>query len=274
MAEGNRVIKERTIWNPRSLQLLREKATVRYALAVVPRMVDGTRIGFPEAEVSLGLRVLVRSRRIEGQSLSAMIYDQETQGLALEMAMVALKALSRANVTSEPFVLFGLAYGPIRNLKVTLNERLGTSILSPEQRVKLNRLVSSYIKTRRGERRALVHGDLHAGNLVVNCEERSLGFVDLEMMHIGKPVTNFAQLWISFHFADPSLGQKFYQQYVTQFSEILDRHFDSDVRAEVALRCHFMVKEAEKIGHAELEEKSRVLLGNVLKGESFEKFVL
>ena len=237
-------------------------------------MIDGIYIGFPETEVSLGLRVLVRSRRIKGQSLSAMIYDQEMQGFALDMAMVVLKALSRADVTSEPFVLFGMAYGLIRKLKVTLRERLGASILSPEQRIRLNRLVSSYIKTRDGERKVLVHGDLHASNVMVNCEERSLRFVDLEMMHIGKLATNFAQLWISFYFADPLLGQRFYQRYVNQFSEMLDGHFDSDVRAEVALRCHSMVKEGRKRGNAELEEKSRSLIGNVLDGESFEKFVL
>jgi aminoglycoside phosphotransferase (APT) family kinase protein len=237
-------------------------------------MIDGIYIGFPETEVSLGPRVLVRSRRIKGQSLSAMIYDQEMQGFALDIAMVALKALSRADVTSKPFVLFGTAYGLIRRLKTILSETWDASVLSPEQRVKLNHLVSSYAKPRKGERKVLVHGDLHASNLVVDCEERSLGFVDLEMMHIGKSVTNFAQLWISFHFAAPSLGRKFYQRYMNQFPEMLDGHFDSDVRAEVALRCHSMVKEAEKIGHAELEEKSRVLLGNVLKGESFEKFVL
>jgi len=274
LTEGDFATKERGIWDPRSLQLLREKAAVRYALQVVPRMIDGTRISIPEIEVSLGLRVLVRSRRIKGRNLLEMIYDQKMQGFALDMAIVALKALDGADVTSEPFVLFGKAYGWIRRLKITLSERLGIFVLSPQQRLELNSLVSSYIRTRKGGRKALVHGDLHAGNLVVNCEERSLGFVDLEMMHVGKPVTNFAQLWISFHFADPPLGQRFYQRYVNQFSEILDEHFDADVRAEVALRCHSMVMGAKKSGNAELEKRARILLGSILNDKSFEEFVL
>lgn len=273
MSEGD-VIKERAIWSPRSLQLLRERAAVQYALNVVPRMIDGTRISFPETEVSLGLRVLVRSGRIKGRNLLGMIYDQKMQGLALDMAMVALVALDRADVTSDRFFLFGKAYGWIRKLKVTLSGRLGVFVLSPEQREKLNHLVSSYTRARKGERKALVHGDLHARNLVVDCEERSLGFVDLEMMHIGKPVTNFAQLWVSFHFADPLLGQRFYQRYVDQFSETLSEHFSSDVRAEVALRCHSMVAGAKKGGNAELEEKARILLGNALSDTSFEELVL
>lgn len=276
MIEGDFVIKERNIWSPRSLQLLREKTAVRYALQVVPRMIDGTRIGFPETEVSLGLRVLVRSRQIKGRNLLEMIYDPGMQGLALDMAIVALRALERADVTSasESFILFGKAYGWIRKLKGTLSERVGVFVLSPEQRGKLNLLVSSYMKTRKGARKVLVHGDLHASNLVVNCEERALGFIDLEMLHIGKPVTNFAQLWISFHFADPLLGQRFYQRYVNQFSEILDEHFDSDVRAEIALRCHSMVTGAKKSGNVELEEKAHILLGNVLNSKNFEEFVL
>jgi len=236
-------------------------------------MIDGACIRFPEIEVSLGLRVSVRSRKIKGRNLLWMIYGQKTQGFALDMAIVALKALDRADVTLEPFTLFGKTYGWIRRLKVTLSERLGASILSLEQRAKLNCLASSYVKIRKGERKVLVHGDLHAGNLVVNRAERSLGFVDLEMMHLGKPATNFAQLWISFHIADPSLGQRFFQRYMDQFLETLSEHFDSDVRAEVALRCYSMVAGARKSGNTELADKAHTLLGNVLSGGSLKEFV-
>jgi glycosyltransferase involved in cell wall biosynthesis len=272
--KGDWVTKERIIWAPRALQLLREGTTVRYAQTVVPRLVDGVHIRFPEIEVSFGLRVAVRSRQIEGQSLLEMVYGQETQDLALDMAIVALKALEMAAVVSDPFRLFGLAYGLVRRLKVTTSELYGESILSPKQRGRLNRLVANYTQNKGVGRRVLVHGDLHAGNLLVNCEERLLGFVDLEMLHIGKSATNFAQLWISFHFAAPSLGQRFYRRYVKQFPQILSEQFDSDVRAEVALRCHSMVGEAKKGGNAELGEKSRILLGDVLGSKSFEEFVL
>ena len=274
MNENDVVTKKRGIWNPRCLQLLREKAAARYALQVTPRVVDETVICFPEIEVSLGLTVSVRSSRIRGRNLLEMIYDPDTQELALDAAIVALRALDSADVTLGSFLFFGMAYGFVRWLKVAVDERFGISLLSSEQRTRLNRLVSGYVKSRKGERRVLVHGDLHAGNLLLDCEAGSLGFVDLEMNHLGKPVTNFAQLWISFHFADPALGQRFYQRYVGQFPENLDGYFDSDVRAEVALRSYSLVREAEKNGRAEQERKARLLLDHVLSDVSFEEFVL
>lgn len=274
MIERDAVIKERAIWNPRSLQLLREKRAAQYAQQAVPQILDGTHISFPKIEVSFGLRVLVKSTRIEGRNLLEMIYDPKTRDLALDMAMVALKALNVADVSPAPFSLFSRIYGMGRRLKIALGERLGASILSPAQRATLNLLVPSYLKTREGEKKALVHGDLHAGNLLVNWKTNSLGFVDLEMVHIGKPVTNFAQLWISFHFADPSLGQNLYHRYINQSPAMTDGYFDSDCRAEVALRCYSNLREARKNGNTELEEKARILLGNVLNGTSFERFVL
>ena len=273
MVEKDLATKERAIWNPRALQLLREKAAVQCALNIVPRTVNGTNIHFPGTEIALGLRVVVRSKRIAGRSLLEVIYEREMQEFALDMAMVALEALNRADVTSGPFALFSRVYRPVRALRVIVAERLRAPVLSSEQRRELNYLVSSYVRCREGERRTLVHGDLHAGNLVVNREGKSLGFVDMEMMHIGKPVTNFAQLWISFHFADLSLGRRLYQRYMSRFSGTLDAHFDPDARAEIALRCYSLVREAVRVGHAELEHKARTLLGNVLKGEGFERLM-
>jgi len=201
-----------------------------------------------------------------------MAYDQETQALALDMAMVALKALERAAVTSNTFRLFSMAYGLVRKLKVILGELRSAPILSPKQKSTLNRLAASY--TREVDRGVLVHGDLHAGNLLVNCEDKSLGFVDLEMLHVGKSATNFAQLWISFHFADASLGKLLYQRCLRQFADVWDEDFDSDVRAEVALRSYVLVRGAGKTGHTELEVKSRRLLNHALGNQEFREWVL
>ena len=274
LIEGDFVSKSRYIWDVRALQLLREKAAVQYALRAVPRVVSGVRIEFPEAEISLGLRVTVRSRRIEGRNLLPMLYHQETQELALDMAMIALDALYRADITSNPFTFFGRAYGFVRRRKVALGELFGPSLLSSEQRIRLNRLLVHYAKTRKSGRRALVHGDLHASNLVVNLPGKSLGFVDLELMHIGDPATNFAQLWVGFHFADPLLGQRFYQRYARQFSDTLDEQFDASVRAEIALRCYSMIRAGKRLGNVEMEEKARILLGSVLDDRSFEEVCL
>jgi hypothetical protein len=274
LIEGDFVSKSRYIWDVRALQLLREKAAVQYALKTVPRMVSGVCIEFPETEISLGLRVTVRSRLIEGQNLFPMLYHQETRGLALDMAMIALEALRRADVTSNPFAFFGQAYGFVRRRKVALGELFGPSLLSSEQRIRLNRLLVHYAKTSESGKKALVHGDLHADNLVVSLPRKSLGFVDLELMHIGKPVTNFAQLWIGFHFADPLLGQRFYQRYARQFPDTLDEQFDASLRAEIALRCYSMIRDGKRSGNIEMEEKSRILLRSVLDDRSFEEVCL
>lgn len=270
LAKSDWVTKERVIWDPRALQLLRESTTVKYARKVVPWVVGGVHIRFPETEVFFGSRVGVKSERIEGQSLLSLAYEQGMQGLALDMAMIALQALERSTVVSNPFRLFGVAYGIVRRLKVITSEWHDESILSPEQRDVLNRLVASYTRNRGGTRKVLVHGDLHAGNLLVNYEEKSLGFVDLEMLHVGKSATNFAQLWISFHFADVSLGRLFYQRYVSQFADVWDERFDADVKAEIALRSYALVREAKRIGNIELERKAYLLMGNVL--DSSQRF--
>ena len=268
------IVKARAIWDPRCVQLLRERATARYAQKVVPRFVDGTRIRFPEIEISLGLRISVKSRRIRGRSLLEMIYDRETQERAQDIALIALRALEGADTVPASFVVFGIAYRLARSLKTPLGERLGVSILSSEQRAKLNRLMLSYVQPGRGQTKVLVHGDLHAGNLVVNSEEGVLGVIDLEMMHLGRPVTNFAQLWVSFYFAAPELGRRFYCQYVEEHSGTLDKRFDRDAQAEVAVCCLSLIREARRSAHVELEEKAHALLGNVLGSGSFKDVVL
>ena len=268
------IVKARDIWDPRCVQLLRERATARYARKVVPRLVDGTCIRFPEIEVSAGLRISVMSRRIRGRNLLEMLYDGETQELALDSAVTALKALDGADVDPGTFVSFGIAYRLARTLKAILSERSDVFLLSPEQRAELNRLILGYVRPRRGERQVLVHGDLHAGNLVVNSEEGVLGIIDLEMMHLGRPVTNFAQLWISFHFATPELGRIFYCRYIEEHSGTLDECFDRDAQAEVAVRCLSLIREARRSAHVELEKKAHALLGNVLDSGSFKDVVL
>jgi aminoglycoside phosphotransferase (APT) family kinase protein len=190
------------------------------------------------------------------------------------MAMIALEALHRADVTSNPFAFFGQAYRFVRRCKVAFGELFGPSLLSSEQRIRLNWLLGDYTKASKSGKKALVHGDLHASNLVVNSLGKSLGFVDLELLHIGDPVTNFAQLWIGFHFADPLLGQRFYQRYARQFPDTLDEQFDASVRAEIALRCYSMIRSGKRTGNIDMDEKSRVLLGSVLDDRSFEEACL
>ncbi len=267
------IIKSRYIWDVRALQMLRQRAAAEYARRAVPRVVNGVRIEFPETEISVGLRISVRSRRIAGRALFEMLYDRQAREYALDMAMIALEALCQAEVTPDPFALFRSAYDFVRIRKMFWGEMLGQALLSREQKGKLKHLAENCARRREDDRAVLVHGDLHASHLIVGLAEKSLGFVDLEMMHVGKPVTNFAQLWIGVHFADPLLGREFYQRYANRFPETLDRQFDDDARVEVAIRCYSMIRDGKRVGNVAMEKAARALLGNILD-ESFERICL
>ncbi len=260
------IIKSRPIWHPRAWQLLREKAAAEYARQAVPQLVAGVRILFPEPDVSLGRHIEVKARRIPGQNMLPMLYDRQTQDIAIGMALVALEALYRAKITPHRFALFAAAYRYFRKYKVIVREALGPAILSKGQKRTLDRLLANRPKA---PKRVLVHGDLHASNLIVNLDDRSLGFVDLEMMHIGNPVTDFAQLWIGFYLADPQLGQRLYKRYAVSFPEPSETQFDAAVRAEIAIRCYSMVHIGWKTGNTVMQKEANALLVKVLNTNSF-----
>ncbi len=265
--------KQRYIWQVSALRLLRERACVQYARQMVPRVVDGFSIEFPETEIDIGLRVAVRSQHLEGRALFSMLYEQELHEAALNVGMIALEALHRADVSSAPFGHFSRVYRLARGPKAMLGEMLRSPLLSPNQRRELRHLVAGYMVDR-GGRKVLVHGDLQPSHLIVDPERESLGYIDLEAMHIGKAATNLAQLWIGFHFADPSLGQKLYRQFRERAPHLLDEYFDPDVRAEIALRSYSHIRQGRRLGLEEMEGKARFLLGSVLSGTSFEELCL
>jgi hypothetical protein len=273
LAAGEFLTKKRYIWHAGAMRLLRERACAQYARRVTPHVVDGVHIEFPETQISLGIQVIVRSRRIEGEALFELLYRQETRQCALDLGITALKALHSASVGSAPLSLFGRAYQPIRELKAAVSEVLGSSLLAPEQRRELRRLVLDYNRDH-GEKKVLVHGDLQPSHLIVDPSGRSLGFIDLEAMRIGKAATNFAQLWIGYHIADPLLGRSLYERYAGHHPDPLDARFDTDVRAEMALRCHRHVLEGRRLANRTLEEKAHTLLIRVLSGISFEEVCL
>jgi len=202
-----------------------------------------------------------------------MLYEQEMREMALDMGVIALKALHAVDVASAPLGLFSTVYRLVRGPRVALSEMLGSRVLSTDQRRELNRLVASSVVDR-GGKKVLLHGDLHASHLIVDIEKRSLGFIDLEAMRIGKAATSFAQLWIGYHFADSLLGQRFYQQYAAQCSDLLDEQFDTDVRTEIALRSYSLMQVGKRSGNQEMEGKARILLAGVLSGASFEGMCL
>lgn len=233
----------------------------------MPSALDGVRIQLPDTALSVGLRVTVRSRRLSGRSVFSMLYDEEAQETALEMGIVALKALERADVSWAPFSLFTEAYDYVRALEVVLTDTVDP-LLSTEQKRSLRRLLRDYVT--RADRDTLVHGDLQATHLIFDSSARSLGFIDLEAMRIGKAVTNFAQLWEAYYYADPHLGKQFYQRYADERSDGLDGRFDADARAELALRCHSHIRVGRSSGQEQMVGKASDLMTRVLSGEHFE----
>lgn len=262
--------KERYIWQIGALRLLREKACAQYARLHVPHIVDGIQIEFPSVEISLGFRVSVKTRYLEGQSLLSMLYDRQLpRAVAVSAGITALKALHSADVKSAAFSIFGLIFRSIRGPRVFLGEMLGSTVLSPGQRRELQRLIARSAADR-GSRNVLVHGDLHASHVIVNLADKSLGLIDLEAMHIGKAATNFAHLWLGFHYVDPLFGQQFYRLYAEQCPDLVDQYFDTDVRAEIALKSYSHISAGRRSGNRDLETKARALLADVLSGASFE----
>lgn len=273
-ARGAFFTKSRPIWQLSAYRLLREGGCVRFARQVVPPDMRGFRILFPETEVTAGLRISVRSRGIPGQPLLDLLYQPETRSLALDLGMAAIEALHEADVSRDSFVLFAATYRLFKGPGILLEERFGRSpLLTGAEGRELRRLVRGYITTT-NRCRVLVHGDLQPSHLIFDPVSSTLGIIDLEALHVGKPAANFGQLFTGYHYADTALGRDLYRRYRERFPALFDRAFDDDLRAAVALRSYQHVRAARRRVNAELEDKAYRLLRNVLTGASFADICL
>ncbi len=227
----------------------------------------------PATRVRLGPRVTVSSQALPGEMLLTLLHRPALHETALALGLIALEAWQRAVVTGQPFPLFSLAFRRWRGPQALRAARCDPSLMSPDQRQALRRLLARYERPRAG-RPFLVHGDLHPSHLIVNLAASSLGFIDLEAMHGGRAATNFAQLWTGYHYTAPELGQALYRQYRDRFPDLLTADFDSDVRTELALRCQKHIQAGRRQGNRALETQARALLAAVLSGPSFETLCL
>lgn len=261
-------VKQRHLWQPSAWRLLNEDSNARFLREVVPSSVEGIRIRFPDTDVTFGWTVRVRSKSIGGRALLEMIYEPELCEQSLTYGMIALKALHGADLSSPRWRVTGGVLHWTRGPKLALSELLSTALLTPSQRKELARLLSGYFWRRSG-RTVLVHGDLQATHVIVDLPQQTLGIIDLEAVHLGKASMNFAQLWDGYYLASPRLGCEFYRRYVAAFPHLIDEHFDTDVRAELALRSYSHVKVGRQRGNVEMEIRARTLLTQVLSGMSF-----
>ncbi len=265
--------KRRAIWRPAAWRLLRENACAKAARLAVPPVVRDHRVLFPHPVMSLGLQVQIASARLPGAPMSEMLKRAELHGECLELGLVALAALHAADLAAFGSSPLQVLYPHVRALKIVSAEVCRGHFLSARQKRVLWPLLSAYVGARPAQP-ILVHGDLQASHLIVDLEAGSLGFVDLEAMRIGHPVTNFAQLWEAFYYADRTLGRELYRRFAAEHPDLLTPSFDASARAELALRCHAHIPDARRFRVREYEGKARRLLDDVLSGATFEEICM
>jgi hypothetical protein len=266
--------KNRPYWNLRSYQLIREQAASKYLREVLPSEVSGFHILCPEVNISFLYGVTAVSRAVNGKKLFDLLYDASTQEYAISAALAALMALNMANINANKFSIFNRMYYPVRSIKTILYEICHSAILLPKQkRIFFSMLYNNQRRIIPGQKKSLVHGDLHAGNLIVDAQANTLALVDLELLHLGQASVNFSQLWISFYFADPKLGKEFYNRCAEIFQFLKNGSSDLLIRTEIALKCYSMAIEGPKVKNNDLEEKSVNLLRDILEYPSFSNFI-
>lgn len=270
MTDAEWLTKKRPLIGTGAWRLMREDVCADYARCAVSSWIRGTRIEFPQTVVTRGLYVSVRTRRIAGETKFSMLSQPDGYEDAVEMGLIILEALYTAEVASGDFRVFSILYKYGKGPAVALRMLLGSPRLSRDEKRELIRLMKCYLRTA-DSNRVLAHGDLHTSHIIVNRPGSTLGLVDLEAVHIGKPATNFAQLWIGYHYADRALGVLFYDRHMTRFPNLATDQFDTDVRVETALRAHRQIREAERIRNTELRTKAEILLHGVLQAFSFEE---
>ena len=204
----------------------------------------------------------------KAEPLTEILARGGEQEKAMELGLTLLSALQAANVRRYRFAGFGAMFRITKGLKLAPLALLGQPRLSKQEFREFLRLLRLYSR-RRITLPVLVHGDLHQSHILIDRAARTMGIVDLEAMHVGRAATNFAQLWIGYHYTDQMLGSRFYQRYCERFSRFVTPDFDEDVRFEVALRAFVHVRAGRNQHNGLLEQYADKLLRCMLSGTSF-----
>lgn len=257
------VVKSRKYINPRSWQLAREAPASRYSRRVLPDEVNGVKIFIPDICLSFGFsEIRVSSPRYPGERQIAGLYQAGKAADAIQMGVIALQALYLASVTSNPFGVWSLIYQPVRRIKAWMLARITHGLLSALDRRRFFRFLRMP-GWAQGQKR-LVHGNLHGGNILIDYEHRELAMVDLEMMHIGDPVIDFAALWITHYLATPALGAQFMTCVVDALPCYCEPEIMIDAQREIAIEAYLMLHRARRSGHHELLRRSQNLIKEAL----------
>jgi thiamine kinase-like enzyme len=257
------VQKIRNYWNFRAYEMLREPNSCKFAGKILPCSLNGIRIVVPETKIILTIKgIIVRSQYIFGETLEKNIYNKDIN-LGIDWGLTAIQALWSAPVFGYSFRIFGVIYQPLRVIKALLTEIFILRIFSLP---KVWRLVCLLVKTRsqHNKTRVLVHGNLHGGNLIVDFDNRTLGFIDLELLHIGDACVDFASLWFSYYASSQKVGRQFVQSAIQRFPSIITPEFLRDVIKDITIEMILMVSKAKSKKNRKLENIATDLLIKLL----------
>ncbi len=263
ITENEWIIKQRKYYNPRSWQLVREGYAYRYAHRALPSQIHGVSIVVPENTLFFTKSgIEIRSRRYQGEMQMVGLYRPEMAAQAIRMGVYTLQALSAVQIVSNPFKIWSLLYQPIRTIKVWRKIQQDRHVFTNQQ---IQRFISILrIPANPRKVKKLTHGNLHGGNILVDYLNNELAIIDLEMMHIGNPVVDFAALWVTHYLASPPLAEQFLGNMEEVFPEYSKPGFIMEAYREIMIEAYLMLHKARRSGNVNFIHESENLIHEIL----------
>ena len=266
-------IKTRPLYNLRAYQLLREVFTTRLARRLLPERVGSFDINIPIVKATISTKgIFSSSSWITGEELLIGLYDENKREIALKIVLKILQAFYDTKHSIKNRFIFSFIYRPIRVLKVVVFE-LTHGILTKDQKKTIIKLLLKHLITLPKEK-VIVHGNLHAENILVNYHDNSLGIIDMEMLHIGSPIIDFAMIWLSIYFLSPQIACNFFHKVKNHLQYLMvDKNLEN-ILVELAIESYLMIIKAKQNHNAELEIKSKSLLLQILTCGDFQSLLV
>jgi hypothetical protein len=266
------ITKTRAFYNPRIIQLVNEVKSAQILRQALPNQVEDYQLVIPDTTMKIRANgVSVYSERLTGESLSDCIYNEELQGEALRIGVLVLSAIHHTQAIWRVGKWIGRIYQPVRSIKALRLIKLQTTHL-PE--IQENRLRDLLRKRYCGKARQVVHGDLHAGNILVDHANQRLGIIDLEVAHIGSSAVDFSALWSSYYLANPALGEQFFRAARQVISALEMKIYLEAVYISLVRNTFLLIHKGRAKKNFELEKRSFALLKRLLEMEDIERFFL
>ena len=264
------ITKTRNIWSLRAIQMLGETRAAQVLRGAVPERMDEFHLVIPQVRVKIiHSTIVVEAERLPGTSLLEAIYQPQQRAWAIQVGALIYKALYLTPAIWLAGRCLGVIYQPIRRLKASLWSGRSQLVLSVEQSQRLH----AALKRGTGKfARRLVHGDLHAGNILVDFDRRTISLVDLELAHLGSPAVDFSALWSSYYLADPQLGRSFYHSVGQLVPEVHAEVFLHAAHAALLVNTLPMIHKGQDGGNLLLVQRATELLHRLLEVRGVRSF--